>query len=258
LDAEIERLGSETVAAFILEPIAGATLGAVPPVPGYLKMIRDVCNRHGILLIADEVMCGMGRCGAFFVSGQEDVTPDLITIAKGLGGGYQPIGAVLARESVVASIAAGTGVVAHGHTYMSHAVACAASLAVVDCIVNKHLLRAVHEQGAILERRLRETFADHPLVGDIRGRGLLWALELVQDRQTRAPFDVDCKLALRIKSAAFDQGLICYPGSGTADGLHGDHILLAPPFIILPSEIDELVDKLACAISSVLSSPTRT
>jgi adenosylmethionine-8-amino-7-oxononanoate aminotransferase len=251
LDREIERLGSESVAAFILEPVAGATLGAVPPIAGYLKQIREVCDRHGVLLIADEVMCGMGRCGNFFVSGQEHVTPDLIVIAKGLGAGYQPIGALLARESVVAAIASGSGMLAHGHTYMGHPIACAAALAVLECLVDHGLLQMVNERAAVLQARLHEAFADHPNIGDIRGRGLLWGLEVVADRATRAPFPASLRLSRSIKAAAQERGLICYPGSGTADGINGDHILLAPPFIISPSEIDQLVEKLAESLAAV-------
>jgi len=249
---QIERLDPGTVAAFIMEPIVGATLGAVPPVASYMKRIREVCDRYGVLLIADEVMCGMGRAGALFVSEQEHVAPDLITVAKGLGAGYQPIGALLASEAVVAPIAAGSGVLAHGHTYMSHAVACAASLAVLDCIARDDLLMNVHTQGAYLERRLRDVFGGHPHVGDIRGRGLFWALELVADRNTREPFDAQYALARRIKATAQSFGLLCYPSSGTADGRSGDHVLLAPPFIVQPSHVDQIVDILARTLAHEL------
>jgi adenosylmethionine-8-amino-7-oxononanoate aminotransferase len=254
LAEEIERLGPTTVAALILEPIVGATSGAVPPVAGYLGLMREVCDRYGVLMICDEVMCGMGRCGTFFVSEEEGIVPDIITIAKGLAAGYQPIGGVIARESVIAPLAAGTGLLAHGHTYMSHPVACAAALAVYETIVASKLLESVVRTGRILEARLRERFGDHPYIGDIRGRGLLWALELVSDRSTRAPFSASYGLAGKIKRAAQQAGLLCYPASGTADGESGDHVLLAPPFIITPQQVDEMIELLAAAIQSVLTS----
>jgi hypothetical protein len=253
LAAEIERLDPRTVAAFVIEPVVGATLGAVPPVKEYMHRIREVCNQYGVLLICDEVMCGMGRCGDFFVSSQEAVVPDLITIAKGLGAGYQPIGAVLASESVIAPIAAGSGLLEHGQTYMSHPVACAAALAVVDTLISGNLLDRVRELGPLLERQLRERFSDHPHVGDIRGRGLLWGIELVSDRPTRCPFDRGLALARRIRATAQELGLLCYPASGTADGHNGDHVLLAPPFVVHEREIDEIVDILARAIDTELN-----
>lgn len=251
LEHEIERLGPSTVAAFIAEPVVGATLGTVPAVPGYFRRIRDICDRHGILFIADEVMCGMGRCGTLFAMEPEGVAPDLITIAKGLGAGYQPIGAVMASGAVVAALREGSGLLAHGHTYMSHAVACAASLAVLDAIEGG-LLEAVTRQGALLERRLREAFGAHPHVGDIRGRGLFWTLELVEDRASKAPFVPAARLAARVKAEAQTRGLICYPSSGTADGVAGDHVLLAPPYIIADAEIETLVERLAATLQAVL------
>ena len=253
LNSEIERLGPQTVAAFIAEPIVGATLGAVHPVAGYLKRIRDVCNRHGVLFIADEIMCGMGRCGDFFVSTQEGVIPDLITVAKGLGGGYQPIGAVLVREEVAKVVAMGSGQLAHGHTYMAHPVACSAALAVIDCLQSPDLVGSVNRSGALLERLLRDAFGRNPFIGDIRGRGLFWALELVSDRATKAPFHPSNRLAQRIKARAQDLGLICYPSSGTADGTAGDHVLLAPPFTIKDIELHELIEKLASTLEMELA-----
>ena len=252
LNAEIERLGPDTVIAFIAEPIAGATLGSVPPVQGYLRGVRKVCDRYGVLFIADEVMCGMGRCGAMFASGQEDCVPDIIAVAKGLGAGYQPIGAVIAREAVLAPIVAGTGQLAHGHTYMAHAVACAAALAVLETIEDEDLLGAVRKQGVELELRLRNRLAHHPYIGDIRGRGLLWSVELVKDRKTKAPFAAELGLAQKIKQRALSAGLLCYPSSGTADGRDGAHILLAPPYTVSSAELDELVDKLGGAVEAVL------
>jgi adenosylmethionine-8-amino-7-oxononanoate aminotransferase len=253
LDAMIRRLGPGTVAAFIAEPVVGATLGSAPAVPGYFARIREICDAHGVLFIADEVMCGMGRCGTLFAMSHEGVAPDLITIAKGLGAGYQPIGALLANELVVTTIRDGSGMLAHGHTYMAHAVACAASLAVLDAIEEEHLLERVGVQGAKLERRLNEVFGQHPHVGDIRGRGLFWSLELVEDRETRAPFPASRRLAARVKAEAQAGGLICYPSAGTADGVDGDHVLLAPPFTITDAEIEEIVTRLQAALAAVLA-----
>lgn len=252
LDAMIRRLGAETVAAFIAEPVVGATLGSVPAVPGYFARIREICDAHGVLFIADEVMCGMGRCGSLFAMAQEGTAPDIITIAKGLGAGYQPIGAVMASGRVVAAIREGSGLLAHGHTYMSHAVACAASLAVLDTIEEEGLIERVQRQGALLERRLRAAFGQHPHIGDIRGRGLLWSMEIAADRETRTPFPAVRRIASRLKAAAQENGLICYPSSGTADGTDGDHVLLAPPFTVTDAEIGEIVDRLAPALATVL------
>jgi adenosylmethionine-8-amino-7-oxononanoate aminotransferase len=252
LDAEIRRLGPETVAAFIAEPVVGATIGSVPPAPGYFRRVREICDRHGVLLIADEVMCGMGRCGAMFAIAQEGVAPDLITVAKGLGAGYQPIGAVLASERVARALREGSGVLAHGHTYMSHAVACAGALAVLEVIAEERLLEAVAQRGAALERALRAAFGGHPHVGDIRGRGLFWSLELVADRATKAPFPAARRLAPRVKAEAQERGLICYPSSGTADGVAGDHVLLAPPYTVTEAQIAELVEKLEATLARVL------
>ena len=252
LDAEIRRLGPESVAAFIAEPIVGATLGSVTAVPGYFVRIREICDRHGVLFIADEVMCGMGRAGAMFVSAQEGVRPDIITIAKGLGAGYQPIAATMASERVAGAIEAGSGLLANGHTYMSHAIACAASIAVIETIEAEGLLDNVQLMGALLSRRLNEAFGQHPHVGDIRGRGLLQSLELVADRDSKQPFPAKEGLAARIKQTAQGLGLICYPSSGTADGVNGDHVLLAPPFTIDAGHVDEIVEKLGAALAATL------
>ena len=253
LDAEIRRLGPETVAAFVAEPIVGATLGTVTAVPGYFARIREICDRHGVLFIADEVMCGMGRAGAFFASEQEGVRPDIITIAKGLGAGYQPIAAMLASERVARAIEDGSGLLANGHTYMSHAVACAASIAVIETIEQDGLLDNVQRMGGLLASRLHEAFGQHPHIGDIRGRGLFQSIELVADRDSKRPFAAKQNLAARIKQEAQELGLICYPSSGTADGVDGDHVLLAPPFIIDAGHVDEIVGKLGRALATTLS-----
>lgn len=253
LATEIERLGAENVAAFIAEPVVGATLGSVAAVPGYFRRIREICDRYGVLLIADEIMCGMGRCGTLFAMEHEGVAPDMITIAKGLGAGYQPIGALLASEAVVAPIISGTGLLAHGHTYMSHAVACAGALAVLDVVETDGLLERVRIRGAELEAALRAQFGNHPHVGNIRGRGLFWSLELVSDRERKTPFPAADGLAAKLKTLAQQGGLICYPANGTADGIDGDHVLLAPPFIITHDQIGEIVDKLARALDATLN-----
>ncbi|WP_420024006.1 aspartate aminotransferase family protein (plasmid) [Cereibacter azotoformans] len=253
LEAEIRRLGPETVMAFVAEPVVGATAGAVPAVPGYLRRIREICDRHGVLLILDEVMCGMGRTGHLFACAEDGVAPDMITIAKGLGAGYQPIGALLVQGRIYQAIADGSGFFQHGHTYMGHAMAAAAANAVLDEIEARDLLSAVRRQGERLDALLHERLGQHPHVGDIRGRGLFRGVELVADRGTKAPFDPALKLHARVKAEAFAAGLICYPMGGTIDGVRGDHILLAPPFIISDAEIGELVEKLTSAINRALA-----
>lgn len=252
LEHTIQRLGPGTVMAFVAEPVVGATSGAVTAVPGYFRRIREVCDRHGVLLIADEVMCGMGRTGTLYAVEQEGVTPDLITIAKGLGGGYQPIGAVMAQQRIVQTMQQGSGFFQHGHTYLGHAMACAASLAVQDVIRRDGLLERVRAQGAGLRQRLEEALGEHPHVGDIRGRGLFMGVELVRDRATKATFDPELALHARIKREAMARGLMVYPMGGTIDGRHGDHVLIAPPFIISDDELDQLTERLAGAIDAAI------
>lgn len=253
LEAEIKQLGEENVMAFVAETVSGATLGAQQPVAGYFKKVREVCDRYGVLLILDEVMCGMGRTGSLFAFEQEGIVPDIVTIAKGLGGGYQPIGAVMASDKIYAAFKNGSGVFMNGHTYLGHPVACAAALAVQQVIEEDNLIANVQEQGAYFEKRLIETFGDHPHVGDIRGRGLFRALEFVEDRATKAPFDPDRKLNLKLKKAAMDRKMVCYPNGGTIDGRFGDHVLLAPPFISTSELIDEIVSRLADSLEEALN-----
>lgn len=253
LDAAILRLGPDSVMAFVAEPVVGATSGAVTAVPGYFRRIREVCDRHGVLFIADEVMCGMGRTGTLYAVEQEGVTPDLITIAKGLGGGYQPIGAVMAQQHIVQAMQQGSGFFQHGHTYLGHALACAASLAVQDVIRRDGLLERVRVQGAGLAQRLQAALGEHPHVGDIRGRGLFMGVELVQDRATKQPFDPELTLHARIKREAMARGLMVYPMGGTLDGRQGDHVLLAPPFIISDDELDQLTERLTGAIDAAIA-----
>ncbi|MGI9365230.1 MAG: aminotransferase class III-fold pyridoxal phosphate-dependent enzyme, partial [Rhizobiaceae bacterium] len=252
LEAEIQRVGVGTVMAFIAEPVVGATLGAVPAVDGYFKRIREICDQYGILLILDEVMCGMGRTGSLFACEQEGVAPDILCIAKGLGGGYQPIGAMLCSAEIFKTIEQGTGFFQHGHTYLAHPTACAAALAVLRAIGERQLIKKVKVIGEKLDIALRNRFGQHPHVGDIRGRGLFLGMELVEDRVSKQPFDPGRALNKEIKKAAFDAGLICYPMGGTLDGKWGDHILLAPPYIMQEEHVDEIVGKLDQALNQVL------
>jgi len=250
LEAKIVELGPESVIAFVAETVVGATAGAVPPVPGYFKRIREICDRHGVLLILDEVMCGMGRTGTMHACEPEGVTPDILVVAKGLGGGYQPIGAMLASARLDEAIRAGSGFFQHGQTYLGHATGCAAALAVQRVIIEDRLLVNVCERGEELVLALRKRFADHPYVGDIRGRGLLLGIELVSDRGSKTPFDPTVQLHARVKAEGMRRGLMCYPSGGTIDGGRGDHVLLAPPYIIASSQVEELLDKLGGAIDA--------
>lgn len=252
LDEKILQLGAENVIAFIAEPVVGATAGVLVPVPGYFKRIREICDRHGILLILDEVMCGMGRTGSLFACDQEGVRPDIVTVAKGLAAGYQPIGAALCTTEIYDRFKGGSGLFQHGHTYIGHSTACAAALAVQKTIEDEGLLENVNQMGDVLNNALHKRFADHPLIGDIRGRGLFRGLELVADRSTKEPLPHNLKIESAIKRHGMARGLICYPGGDTVDGLHGNHMLLAPPFIINGGHITELVEKLGEAMDGAL------
>ena len=252
LEDEIQRLGPGTVSAFIAETVAGATLGAVPPVEGYFRRIRDICDRHGVLLILDEVMCGMGRTGHLLAHDEEGIAPDILCIAKGLGAGYQPVGAMLCTDEVYEAIAEGSGFFQHGHTYLGHPVATAAAHAVLSEILENDLVAKVRGNGAHLEAALQRRFGQHPNVGDIRGRGHFWGLEFVRDKEAKTPFDPAHGLAGRLKKAAFAEGLVCYPMAGTRDGREGDHVMLAPPFIATRDELDAMVDTLGTAIDKAI------
>ncbi|MBM3583144.1 MAG: aspartate aminotransferase family protein [Alphaproteobacteria bacterium] len=257
LDAKARALGPETVLAFVAEPVVGATLGAQAAVPGYFRRVRQICDRHGILLILDEVMCGMGRCGTLYACEQEGVVPDLLTMAKGLGAGYQPVGAVLVHQRIVAAIAAGSGAVQHGQTYMGHPVACAAALAVQRAIRGRGLVARAAALGERLNAMLTERFGNHPHVGDVRGRGLLQAIELVADRTTKAPFDPALGLHARIKRLAKEGGLLCYPMAGTIDGRAGDHVVLAPAYVATEDDLAAIVARLGASVDRAVAS-TRT
>ncbi|TVR96932.1 MAG: aspartate aminotransferase family protein [Rhodospirillales bacterium] len=253
LEAAILDLGPDTVAAFVAETVVGATAGVVPPAPGYFTRIREICDRYGVLLILDEVMSGCGRTGTLHACEQDGIAPDLLCLAKGLGAGYQPIGAVLVAERVYRAFRDGPGAFEHGHTYMGHPTACAAALAVQRAIRDRGLLAAVQAKGEMLDRMLGDALGQHPHVGDIRGRGLFRGIELVADRDSKEPFEPTLKLHARIKAAAMARGLICYPNGGTADGVRGDHVLLAPPFIATDSDLAAIVERLAGALDDALN-----
>jgi adenosylmethionine-8-amino-7-oxononanoate aminotransferase len=257
LEQAIEKAGADRVIAFVAETVVGATLGAVPAVPGYFKRVRETCDRHGVLLIVDEVMCGMGRTGTLHAVEQEGIAPDLMTIAKGLGGGYQPVGAVLASNKVVDAIKRGSGLFQHGHTYIGHPVGAAAALAVQRVIARDGLIAKVKADGEYFGQQLHRALDGHRNVGDIRGRGLFYGVELVEDRATKAPFDPALKLHAKVKTEAMQRGLMCYPMGGTLDGNRGDHVLLAPPFIATRAELDEIVTRIAAAIDSGTASLKR-
>lgn len=252
LAQKIDELGADNILAFIAEPVVGATTGAVPSVPGYFKKVKEICQQAGILLILDEVMCGMGRTGTLFAYEQEDVIPDMVAMAKGLGAGYQAIGALMVSRDIHETIAQGSGFFQHGHTYIGHPTACAAALAVQQVIEGDNLLDAVVTQGHYLSEQLKQRFNDHPFIGDIRGRGLFQGVELVQDKVSKTPLSPHTQIHSKIKACLMANGLMCYPMAGTIDGKNGHHVLIAPPFIVTQSQLDFLVDTLAVSIDQAL------
>ncbi|MCQ9617494.1 aspartate aminotransferase family protein [Paenalcaligenes niemegkensis] len=255
LEQKILEIGAEKVAAFVAEPVVGATAGVLPPVEGYLQKIRDVCDRYGVLLIFDEVMAGMGRTGHLFACAEDSVVPDILTIAKGLGAGYQPIGAMLASDRIYQRIVEGSGFFQHGHTYMGHAAACAAALEVQRVIERDQLLENVRARGEQLRAELHQQLDGHPNVGDIRGRGLFVGIELVADKNTKRPLDPSLKTHAKLKAVAKEKGIMIYPMGGTVDGVHGDHILLAPPFICTADDISRIVALVCETVLDVLPVP---
>ncbi len=257
LETAFLRAGPDTVIAFVAEPVVGATGGAIPPTPGYFRGVRALCDKYGILFIADEVMCGMGRTGTMYAIEQDGVAPDIVAVAKGLGAGYQPIGAVLASAAIVDCLRGGSGAFLHGHTYIGHPVAAAAALAVQKVIERDELLVQVRRRGAALWRLLGDAFGDHPHVGDIRGRGLFLALELVRDRASKEPFAPELTLHAAIKEQAMRNGLLVYPMGGTIDGRRGDHVLLAPPFIASEAELAEIVGRLRESVDAAVNGAAR-
>jgi adenosylmethionine-8-amino-7-oxononanoate aminotransferase len=248
LELKIRQLGAGNVMAFIAEPIVGATAGAVLATSGYFKRIREICDRYDVLLILDEVMCGVGRTGSFYAFEQEEIEPDIVTIAKGLAAGYQPIGATIANDKIYHAIANGSGFFQHGHTFMGHPVACAAALATVDTIIEDNLLECIRLRGQQLLHLLTEALQNHPNIGDIRGRGLMVGIELVANKASKHPLPPETFAHKKVQSIAMNHGLMCYPMSGTIDGHNGHHILLAPPYIINEEQIEELVFKLTRSI----------
>ncbi|MEX2299033.1 MAG: aspartate aminotransferase family protein [Dongiaceae bacterium] len=253
LETAIIELGPDTVAAFVAEPVVGATLGAVPSVPGYFKRIREICDKYGVLLILDEVMCGMGRCGTRYACEYDGIAPDIVALAKGLGAGYQPIGAMVVSKRIWQEIREGSGFLAHGHTYVAHTTACAGALAVQQVIREENLLDNVVRQGVRLMDELTERLGNHAHVGDIRGRGLFVGVEFVKDRASKEPFDPKHQLHMRIKEAGIERGLICYPMPGTVDGRRGDHIVLAPPYNVTNDEIDQIVGRFGDAVDAAVA-----
>jgi len=253
LDAKVLELGAGNVAAFVAETVVGATAGAVPPVPGYFKRIRDICDQHGIHLILDEVMCGTGRTGSMMAYEQEGIVPDIVTMAKGLAAGYQPIGALLCRRELTDVIRAGSGFFQHGHTFMGHATAVATSLATLQVIEKENLLDNVISQGDAIRARLYAELGEHENVGDVRGRGLFIGVEFVADRETRAALDPTHKTHNLVQNNAFANGLLCYGMGGTIDGRSGDHVLIAPPYNISNKQADDLVDKFVAAVTATFA-----
>lgn len=253
LEAKILELGSDTVAAFVAETVVGATSGAVPAVGGYFRQVREICDKYGVLLILDEVMCGNGRTGTLYAFEQDGIVPDLVTVSKGMAAGYQPMGAVLLSEEIFQAFYDGSGFFQHGHTFMGHATACAAAIVVQQKLQAPETMATVRRLGAYLADGLHGAFDAHPHVGDIRGRGMFRGLELVADRATKAPFDPNLRLHERVKAAAMKNGLLCYPAGGTIDGRSGDHVLLAPPYIVSESQIDEIVTRLGVAIDAAVA-----
>lgn len=251
LEEKILELGADNVAAFFAETIVGATLGCVPAAAGYFKEIRRICDRYDVLLILDEVMCGMGRSGYRFTFEYEGIIPDITSFAKGFGGGYQAIGGIMVQQKIYDTIKQGSGFFQHGHTYISHATACVAALAVQKEIDRMDLLEKVRYNGEFFKTGLKKLEQKHEIIGDIRGLGYFWGLEFVQDKISKKPFSKEAKIAAKLHKAAMEEGLIMYPGSGTMDGSFGDHLLLAPPLIYEQQHFDELFNKLDHILTKV-------
>ncbi|GLQ75418.1 aspartate aminotransferase family protein [Vibrio penaeicida] len=253
LENKILEVGAENVMAFVAETVVGATAGALVPVEGYFARIREICSQYDVLLILDEVMCGVGRTGSFYAFEQEGIVPDIVTVAKGLGGGYQPIGAAIASSQIYRTIANGSGYFQHGHTFNAHPMACAAALATINEIVEGNSVSDVQVTSDLLFEKLNEAFSDHPNIGDIRGRGLFIGIEFVEDKKTKMPFSSNSQLEKKVKKMAMEEGLMCYPMKGTIDGQNGHHVLLAPHFIMTQPQVSELVEKLQATFSRLFS-----
>ncbi|MBD1556483.1 aspartate aminotransferase family protein [Vibrio sp. S9_S30] len=253
LESKILEVGADNVMAFVAETVVGATAGALAPVEGYFTRIREICSQYDVLLILDEVMCGVGRTGSFFAFEQEDIVPDIVTVAKGLGGGYQPIGATIVSSQIYKTIADGSGYFQHGHTFNAHPIACAAALATINDIVEGNRISDVQSISRLLFKELNDAFSHHPNVGDIRGRGLFIGIEFVEDKPTKTPFSSTSQLEMKVKQTAMEEGLMCYPMKGTIDGQNGHHVLLAPHFIMTPAQVTELIEKLQATFSRLFS-----
>jgi adenosylmethionine-8-amino-7-oxononanoate aminotransferase len=253
LEAEILRLGAENVAAFIFEPVVGAAGGCVPAPPGYARRVREICDRHGVLMIADEVMCGAGRCGTWRALEHDGVMPDIMAVAKGLGGGYIPLGAALYTARVAEPIMAVHGGIMTGHTFTGHTAACAGGVAVQTIVKRDRLVERVRSLEALLRRVLAEATADIEEVGDIRGRGFFIGLELVQNRVTKEPFPANRRLYIRVRDCAFANGLICYPSGGNVDGVNGDVVIVSPPYITEEGQLAEIAALLGKSIKQALA-----
>ncbi|MCJ1377628.1 hypothetical protein MMC17_000723 [Xylographa soralifera] len=255
LDDEFERVGPGNVCAFVAEPVVGAALGCVPAVPGYFRAMKAVCAKHGALLVLDEVMCGMGRTGTMHAWQQEDVTPDLQTIGKGLGGGYAPIAGLLVSARIISALDHGSGSFLHGQTYQAHPVACAAAYRVQTIVLTQGLIANVARMGALLARGLHAGLDPHPNVGDIRGRGLFWGIEFVADKRTKRAFALERGVAWRVheRGMAEGWGISLYPGQGSADGVVGDHVLLAPAYNVTAEEVEWVVRQTVGVVEEVFA-----
>ena len=253
LEDEILRVGPEKVCAFIFEPVVGAAGGCVPAPPGYARRIREICDRHGVLMISDEVMCGSGRSGTWRALEKDGVEPDIMSVAKGLAAGYLPLGAAIYSDKVADTIHGKHGAPMTGHTFSAHTACCAAGVAVQKIVAREKLVERVAAMEAPFRTMLGGALKDVEAVGDIRGRGFFQAIELVADRNTKRPFEAERKLFMKIRQKAFDNGLICYPVGGNVDGINGDVVILAPPYNVTESELTEIVDKTATSIRQVLS-----
>ena len=252
LEAAILAHGPETIAAFVFEPVVGAAGGCVPAPPGYARLVRDICTRHGVLMIADEVMCGSGRTGTWRALEHDGVEPDIMSVAKGLAAGYVPLGAAICTTKVWEAIREKDGAFGTGHTFTGHTAACAAGVAVQRIIARDNLIARVQGNETRLKSWLSDAIGSVEAIGDIRGRGHFIGLELVADRATKQPFDPDRKLFLKIRQQTMENGLICYPVGGNVDGRAGDIVILAPPYNSTDDELTEIVDKTARSIRQVL------
>ena len=252
LETEILRIGTDKVMAFFAETIVGAATGCVPAVPGYFKKIREVCDKYGVLLVLDEVMSGIGRSGTLHAFEGEGITPDIQAVAKGLAAGYMPLGAVLVSPKVSNAVMTGSGFLNHGQTFQAHPLACRAALEVQHIIRDEDLLSNVQTMGDRLSSSLKSALSDHPHIGDIRGRGLFWGIEFVADKETKDPFPPEKRLSELVGNAAFENGVAIYPGSGTADGLLGDHVIISPPFNITEAEMADIADRIVASVRQAL------